>query len=64
MKSWLETQHSKKQKKIKIITTGPITSWQIEEKKVEDFIFLVSKITTDSSDSHELKDGCSLEGKS
>ena len=36
----------------KIMASGPITSWQIEEKKVEavtDFIFLRFKITADSS---------------
>ena len=36
--------------KIKIMTSGPITSWQIDGKKVEtvtDFIFLGSKITAD-----------------
>ena len=38
--------------------SGPITSWQIEGRKVEtvtDFIFLGSKITTDSDCSHEIK---------
>ena len=47
------------------MTSGPITSWQIEGEKVEtvtDFIFLGSKITGDSDCSHEIK-GCSLEGK-
>ena len=37
---------------------NPITSWQIEGEKVEaetDFIFLVSKITSDSDCSHEIK---------
>ena len=37
---------------------GPITSWQIEEEKLEvvtDFIFLGSTITTDSVYSHEIK---------
>ena len=37
--------------KTKIITSGPITSWQIEGEKVEaviGFIFLGSKITVDS----------------
>ena len=37
--------------KMKIITSGPITSWQIDGGKVEtvtDFIFLGSKITVDS----------------
>ena len=36
--------------KSKIMASGPITSWQIEEEKVEavrDFIFLGSKITAD-----------------
>ena len=53
--------------KTKIITIGPITSWQIEGEKVEavtDFIFLGSKITADSDSSHEiLKVACSLEEK-
>ena len=37
-------------KKTKIMTSGPITSWQIEEKKVEAvtyFFFLCSKTTAD-----------------
>ena len=36
--------------KTKILASGPITSWQMEEEKVEavtDFIFLGSKITED-----------------
>ena len=36
--------------KIKIMASGPITSWQIDGKKVEtmtDFIFFNSKITAD-----------------
>ena len=40
------------------MVSGPITSWQIEGEKVEavtDFIFLGSKITTDSDCSHEIK---------
>ena len=44
--------------KTKIITIGPITSWQIEGEKVEavtDFIFLGSRITADSDCSHEIK---------
>ena len=44
--------------KTKIMATGPITSWQIEEEKLEvvtDFIFLGSKITVDSDCSHEIK---------
>ena len=37
---------------------GPITSWQIDEEKMEtmtDFIFLGSKITTDGDCSREIK---------
>ena len=44
--------------KTKIMASGPITSWQIEEDKVEtvtDFIFLGSKITADGDCSHEIK---------
>ena len=44
--------------KTKIMAPGPITSWQIEDEKVEavtDFIFLGSKITADSGCSHEIK---------
>ena len=44
--------------KTKIITSGPITSWQIEGEKVEkvtDFIFLGSKITADGDYSHVIK---------
>ena len=52
--------------KTKIMTSSPITSWQIEGVKVEtviDFIFLGSKITVDSDCSMKLKDTYSLEGK-
>ena len=44
--------------KTKIIESGPITSWQIDEETVEtvtDFIFGSSKITADSNFSHEIK---------
>ena len=44
--------------KIKIMASGPITSWQIDEETretVADFIFLGSKITADSDRSHESK---------
>ena len=33
--------------KMKIMASGPITSWQIDEETVTDFIFLCSKITSD-----------------
>ena len=44
--------------KTKIMAFGPITSWQIDEEKMEtvaDFIFLGSKITVDGDCSHEIK---------
>ena len=44
--------------KTKIMASDLITSWQIDEEKVEavaDFIFLGSKITADSDCSHEIK---------
>ena len=53
-------------KKIKIMASGPITSWQIDGEKVEtvtDFIFLGSKIPADSDRSHKIKRYCSLEEK-
>ena len=51
--------------KTKIMASGPITSWQIEEEKVEaaaDFIFLGSKITANGDCSHEIKT-CLLLGR-
>ena len=45
-------------KKTKIMASGPITSWQIEGKKVEavtDFILLGSKITVDGDFSQKIK---------
>ena len=41
--------------KMKIMGSGPITSWQIDGKTVSGFIFLVSKITADGDCSHEIK---------
>ena len=49
--------------KIKIMASGPITSWQIDGETVEivaDFIFLDSKITADGDCSHEIKRGLLL----
>ena len=43
---------------MKIMASGPITSWEIDGETVEtvsDFIFLGSKITTDDDCSHEIK---------
>ena len=51
--------------KTKIITSGPITSWQIDGATMEtvrDFIFLGSKITADGDCSHEIK-RCLLLGR-
>ena len=44
--------------KMKIMASGPITSWQTDEETMEtvsDFIFLGSKITADGDCSHEIK---------
>ena len=41
--------------KMKIMASSPITSWQIDEERVRDFIFLSFKITTDGDCSHENK---------
>ena len=49
--------------KIKIISFGPITSWQIDGETVADFIFRGSKITADSDCSHEIKRCLLLEEK-
>ena len=52
--------------KIKLMVSDPITSQQIDGKKVEiviDLLFLGSKITADDDYSHEIKDICSLEEK-
>src|SRR5574342_601574 len=50
---------------MKIMVSGPITSWEIDGETVEtvsDFIFLGSKITTDGDCSHEIK-RCLLLGR-
>ena len=41
--------------KMKIMASGPVISWQIDEETVADFIFLGSKITADGDCSHEIK---------
>ena len=44
--------------KMKIMASGPITSWEIDGETMEtarDFIFLGSKITVDGDCSHEIK---------
>ena len=52
--------------KTKIMSSGPITSWQIDGETLEtvsDFIFGVSKITADGDCSHEMKRRLLLERK-
>ena len=52
--------------KIRIMASSPITSWQIDGKKVEtmtDIIFLGSKITADGDCSHEILRHYSLKEK-
>ena len=44
------------------MASGPITSWQIDEETVPDFIFLGSNITVDGDYSHEIK-RCLLLGR-
>ena len=39
----------------KIMTSGPITSWELDGETVSDFIFGGSKITADGDCSHEIK---------
>ena len=51
---------------MKIMASGPITSWQIDGETMEtvtDLIFLGSKITADGDYSHEIKSVCFLEEK-
>ena len=51
--------------KMKIMASGPITSWQIDGETMEtvtDFIFLGSKITADGDCSHKIK-RCFLLGR-
>ena len=51
--------------KMKIMTSGPITSWQVDRETMEtvtDFIFWGSKITADGDCSHDIK-RCLLLGR-
>ena len=41
--------------KMKIMASGPVTSWQIDGETVSDFILGGSKITADGDCSHEIK---------
>ena len=61
-KSWLKTHIQK----TKILTSGPITLWQVAGEKVDavtDFIFLGFKITADGNFSHTIKRCLVLGGK-
>ena len=60
MKSWLKTQHSK----TKIMSSSPITSWQIGggEVKTVQISFLGPKINADGDWGHEIK-SCLLLGR-
>ena len=52
--------------KMKIMASGPITSWEIDGETVDavsDYIFLGSKITADGDCSHEIKRRLLLERK-
>ena len=49
--------------KMKVMASGPITSWQIDGERVSNFIFLGSKITADGDCSHEIKKPLLLERK-
>ena len=52
--------------KMKIMASGPITSWEIDGETVEtvsDFLFLSSKITADRDCSHDIKRHLLLGGK-
>ena len=52
--------------KTKIMASGPITSWQVDEETMEtmtDFILGGSQITADGDCNHEIKNACSLEEK-
>ena len=48
--------------KMKIMASGPITSWEIDGETVSDFIFGGSRITADGDCSHEIK-RCLLLGR-
>ena len=48
--------------KIKVMASGPITSWQIDGEIVPDFIFLGSNITADGDCRYEIK-RCLLLGR-
>ena len=48
---------------MKIMASGPITSWEIDGETVTDFIILGSKLTAEVTATMKLKDAYSLEEK-
>ena len=48
---------------MKIMASGPTTSWEIDGETVEDFIFLAPKSLQMVNAAMKLKDASSLEGK-
>ena len=50
-------------RKMKIVPSSPVTSWQIDGETVTDFIFLDTKITVDDECSHEIRRILVLEEK-
>ena len=49
--------------KMKIIASGPTTSWEIDGETVSDFFFWAPKSLQMVTAAMKLKDACSLEGK-
>ena len=61
LKSFLMKEESEKVglklniQKMKIMASGPITSWEIDGETVSDFTYWGSKITADGDCSHDIK---------
>ena len=49
--------------KMKIVASGPFTSWEIDKETVSDFIFWAPKTLQMVTAAMKLKDACSLEEK-
>ena len=63
---WMKVKEESEKVGLKLMASGPITSWQIDGETMEtlrDFVFLGSKITADETAAMKLKDACSLEEK-
>ena len=63
---WKKKKKTLNIQKMKIMISGPITSWQIDGETMEtvtDFILGGSKITAGGNAAMKLKDACSLEKK-